>query len=250
METFDYGNVERRAGKEKAWFTFGQEGRHCTNYVGLRNRISILSEATTYISFKDRVVGTDRFVTSILSYVAAHARPRIVGHDAAGRCRGGSAGAFRSASAPQMGVRFDFEARGTEDTHLERPLPKGSPPTTGRPAAIDKVKMPIYDRFKSTRFASFPAAYLIPPTETATLALLHKHGVLVERLIEGRAAGRRCTNSPVLCEPHGVGSAFQGHAFVLLDGTFRYRRQDRGCRLVCSSDSAAFGRIGVSHPGT
>ncbi|HLK16362.1 MAG TPA: M14 family metallopeptidase, partial [Fimbriimonadaceae bacterium] len=57
LPLFDYGNAERR-NNQRIWATFGQEGRYCTNYVGLRNRIAILSEATTFIPFKARVFVT------------------------------------------------------------------------------------------------------------------------------------------------------------------------------------------------
>jgi hypothetical protein len=77
--------------------------------------------------------------------------------------------------------------------------------------------MPIFDRFKSTRFAKFPAAYLIPPSETPTVKLLRAHGVLVEQLTEpwrGEASEFTITAN------HTARSAFQGHKLVLLDGTF------------------------------
>jgi hypothetical protein len=215
METFDYGNTEHRTGKDRAWYTFGQEGRYCTNYVGLRNRISVLSEATTYIPFKDRIVATDRFVTSILDYVAAHSKQIVdmtKGADAKVVAWG-----QKPADAPPLGVRFDFDLRGTETTLLERPLPAGTPAATGRPAAIDKVSMPVFDRFKIARTALFPAAYLIPASETATLKLLRQHGVLLERLTE---AWHGPVSQFTVTGTHIARSAFQGHKLVLLDGTF------------------------------
>ena len=44
--------------------------RYGTHYVGLRNRISILSESYSYSLFKDRVVASRGFVKSILEYAA------------------------------------------------------------------------------------------------------------------------------------------------------------------------------------
>lgn len=222
METFDYGNVEQR-NKQRAWYTFGQEGRYCTNYVGLRNRISVLSEATTYIPFKDRVVGTDRFVSAILAYVADHAGQIVK------MTREADAQVVRwgldPSSAPPIGVRFGFDSRGVEDTLLEHPLPAGSPRPTGRPAAIDRVKMPVYDRFKATVFARFPAAYLIPPAESATVGLLRRHGILVQRLTESwHGDVDRFTVSAAHIPP----TAFQGHKLVLLDGSFSTGDQTAG----------------------
>lgn len=214
MLTFDYGNVEKR-GQTRAWYTYGQEGRYCTHYVGLRGRIAVLSEATTFIPFKDRVVGTDRFVTAILEYVAAHARLVLdLARQADARVVSWGQNPDK---APALGVRFDFASRGEEMVLLERPLPKGSPTPFGRPKALDKVKMPIYDRFKVTRTASFPAAYLIPPDEADTLALLARHGVVVERLVDRWSGPGERFAIEKRTEARG---AFQGHRLVTLDGRF------------------------------
>lgn len=215
METFDYGNVETRNGS-RAWATFGEEGRYMTNYVGLRNRIGVLSEATTYIPFKDRVVATDRFVTSVLDYVAAHAGKVLEltrGADARVTQWG-----LNPASAPALGVRFDFESRGTESTILEK-----GPPTAKRPLAVENVRMPIFDRFKATRTARFPAAYLLPASEIKVVELLRRHGIVVERLEKpwrGKAQAYRIKIAMA------ARSQFQGHRLVRMEGEFRDEQAD------------------------
>jgi hypothetical protein len=215
MQTFDYGNTERRQGKDRAWYTFGQEGRYCTNYVGLRSRISALSEATTFIPFHDRVVGTDRFVTAILNYTADHAKAMLAMERAADT-EVVSWGKDPS-KAPPLGVRFDFASRGSEDVLIEHPQPAGETPNTGRPKSVDKIHMPVFDRFKATKTASFPAAYIIAPGEKDTIALLRRHGIVVEKLAapwQGpidrfTVSARRVANNP-----------FQGHRLIQLDGSY------------------------------
>src|SRR5262249_32057169 len=44
--------------------------RYGTHYVGLRNRIAILSESYSYAPFKDRVLASKAFVQSICEYTA------------------------------------------------------------------------------------------------------------------------------------------------------------------------------------
>src|SRR4029434_2323553 len=56
----------------KVWATFDHRPRFGNNYVGLRNRIAILSEAYSYLDFKKRVDVTENVVRSILDYVAVH----------------------------------------------------------------------------------------------------------------------------------------------------------------------------------
>ena len=215
LPMFDYGNAERRD-NQRVWATFGVEGRYCTNYVGLRNRLSFLSEATTFIPFKARVSVTYKFVTDILEYVASHASKVM---DAT---RGADAQVVSwgmdPSKAPALGVRFDLESRGIEPVILEKLMPgEPRPPSTSRPAHVENVKMPVFDRFKVTKTAALPAAYVIPASEAATVALLQKHGIVVERLIE-RCAGEaeQFTASKVTV----AGRAFQGHRLVTLDGSF------------------------------
>ncbi|HWD39805.1 MAG TPA: M14 family metallopeptidase [Fimbriimonas sp.] len=213
LPLFDYGNTERRNGKV-GWYTFGQEGRYWTNYVGLRNRLSVLSEATTYIPFKARVSVTDKFVTSILQYVADHARAVMeTTRDADAQV---VQWGLNPASAPPLGVRFEFASRGEEDALLEKKA-LVRPDPTSRPAAIEKVRMPIYDRFKATKTAKFPSAYLIPPSEEKTVALLREHGIVVEKLLSPwKFAGEQFTISEVKI----AGRPFQGHRLMELNGSF------------------------------
>jgi len=77
--------------------------------------------------------------------------------------------------------------------------------------------MPIFDRFKITRTAKFPAAYLIPSDQRDALALLNRHGIVVERLLEGwRGEADQFSISSV----NLARGAFQGHRIVTLEGKF------------------------------
>lgn len=215
MLTFDYGNVQgRRDGKGRAWYTYAEEGRYCTHYVGLRGRISVLSEATTFIPFQARVVGTDRFISAILAYVAAHGR-QVMDLTRAADARVVGWG-LNPATAPPLGVRFDFASRGTEEVLLEHPLPPGSPRPFGRPKQLDKVKMEIFDRFKVTRAARFPAAYLLTNASLEAIALLLRHGIVVEKIVEPWHGSAEVFH----IEKLSLGGTFQGHRMTGLEGTF------------------------------
>ncbi|MEE3136521.1 MAG: M14 family metallopeptidase, partial [Gemmatimonadota bacterium] len=62
-----YGNAGGRGGGS-GWRTFDHRPRFNNNYMGLRNRVAILSEAYAYASFEDRVLGSLWFVEEILDY--------------------------------------------------------------------------------------------------------------------------------------------------------------------------------------
>src|SRR4029079_10886543 len=75
-----YGNLEgggRRgaapAGDTRRWETFDHRPRFNNNYIGLRNRFALLSEAYAYLTFQDRILATTRFVDESMDYISAHA---------------------------------------------------------------------------------------------------------------------------------------------------------------------------------
>lgn len=63
--TFYYGNFNRN---KTRWTTYGYEPRYSTEYAGMRGRLGILSEAYSYISYKDRIFATKAFVSQCLDY--------------------------------------------------------------------------------------------------------------------------------------------------------------------------------------
>lgn len=72
---FYYGNVSGR-GEDRSWATFDHRPRFNNNYIGLRNRFAVLSEAYAYSTFEQRIKSTRRFVEEVLAYVHANG-PRL-----------------------------------------------------------------------------------------------------------------------------------------------------------------------------
>ncbi|CUU00758.1 hypothetical protein JGI2_00627, partial [Candidatus Kryptobacter tengchongensis] len=52
----------------KGWITFDHRPRFGTNYIGLMNRIAILSEAYAYADFRTRIDATEKFIEEILRF--------------------------------------------------------------------------------------------------------------------------------------------------------------------------------------
>ncbi|MEM0964411.1 MAG: M14 family metallopeptidase, partial [Bacteroidota bacterium] len=75
--TYHYGNVPGAFGEEatapRGWYTFSPQPRFATNYVGLRGRYAILSEAYSYAPFEERVAVSHRFTEEILDQAWADA---------------------------------------------------------------------------------------------------------------------------------------------------------------------------------
>jgi len=213
QELFDYGNAERANGAT-AWRTFGQEARYVTNYAGVANRIGILSEATVYIPFKARIFATNYFMDEVLAHLAKNAASIIKWR--------------KSSKLPdELGVRFEMTKGRDEDVLLEKLGVGEERPRGGRPKAVEGVKMPVFDRFKTTRTAKVPSAYLVPIGESNTLRLLQRHGIKMERF-SGTAVGEQFAVS----EFNQDRQAFQGHRLIRLEGKFEpYKGGFEGFRV-------------------
>ena len=70
MATYHYGNVPGAFGEEasapRGWYSFSPQPRFSTNYVGLRGRYGLLSEAYSYAPYAERVRVSKRFVEGAL----------------------------------------------------------------------------------------------------------------------------------------------------------------------------------------
>ncbi len=212
-EFFDYIGDLNYQGK-RAWCTFGSEARYVSNYGGFRNRIAILSEAVSYLPFKDRVETTYQFVDALLTKIAADAAlVTKMTRDADKRTIEWA----NSGGEHRLGVRFELDSRGEEFVLLEKQPPAGTPRPAGRPTNIERVKMPIYDRFKASRYEKFPAAYLIPAEQTKTVDLLLLHGAAVMQAKEdGSVSGESFTISAF----QQAQNPFQNHKLITLEGSY------------------------------
>ncbi len=172
-DVYYYGNVPFRAGSaERGWYTFDHRPRFTTNYIGLRNRFGILSEAYAYASFRERVSSTLRFVEEAIEYAYRHASIIEATVTAADRT---------DLSGREVALRATF-ARGDSVDVLLGEVVEERHPYTGRPMyrrldVMHRERMPDFGSFRGTETVTVPAAYLVPNDLVAVLALLDAHGV-------------------------------------------------------------------------
>jgi len=72
VENIFYGEFIDRLNIDKGWISYAAEPRYFVNYIGVRNRLSILNENYVYADFKTRVEGSYRLLRSILEYASFH----------------------------------------------------------------------------------------------------------------------------------------------------------------------------------
>ncbi len=170
-----YGNDKPEWGQPRGWATFDPRPRFGTNYVGLRNRIAILSEAYSYATFEDRVLATLQFVTETLDWAHEHAsQVRRVVSQADAEPIVEQHLFLRSART--------WEAEEKPGTILlgevvEEPNPHTGEPMLRRTDVQTPTEMAIYGRFSGADPGLVAPAYLIPDSLTAVIDLLTAHGV-------------------------------------------------------------------------
>jgi hypothetical protein len=246
FRTYYYGNFasESGGGRESArvdpaspgdtvWRTFDHRPRFGNNYVGLRNRVAILSEAYSYLGFRDRVRVTEAFVAESLAAIAAEAaRIRTL---TAALDRETKAYATPPppavARAPRpgrdmFGVAFRVAALPEPVDILVGDVGREPNPRSGRDMLVmspqaTPVRMKDYGIFEATRSVAMPRGWLIPRPHVdsgryaAAIDRLRWHGLRIERVIE---------DTPVDVERFVVDALvkadrpFQGHHEARLTG--------------------------------
>lgn len=209
QEVFSYGNF-RNADPDslvQGWETFDARPRFGTNWMGMRGRMSILSEAYSHADFKTRVDATYNFVLEILRLAAAERATIKSLNLAASRYRPDSVG-LRSDFAPptQMDVIAELTERANE----------GSGPFARRrqTGVFRTIRMPVYDRFQATRKEAVPAAYLFGPQHAQIAALLRAQGIEVRRInAEWSADTEVFRVDSLIVEP-----LFEGHRTIRVEG--------------------------------
>jgi hypothetical protein len=169
-----YGNLPWRGmDAERGWYTFSHMPRFLTNYVGMRNRIGILSEAYSYATFEERILATLRFVQEVADYAYRNAstiRSVIERADAAG--------IVGDEMALQATIqRSDEPVEILMGEVVEERNPYSGEPMLRRLDVRRPEAMPEFGTFRPTESERVPAAYLVPGELGAVLDKLDDHGI-------------------------------------------------------------------------
>jgi len=230
-ETYDYGNFRGVEGRDDptspnkgGWFTFEHVPRFGTNYYGLRNRVSVLSEAYSHDPFERRVQSTTAFVRELLSLVAERGDALIAITEQLDREAIALAGRDsvpvrgRVTTSPRTDSILVELLESTGDSSIAEP---GMRPGFSRPGTIVSSEMPVHDKFDVAMWGLVPAAFAVPERDSAAVAVLQRHGVEMQQLSE------EWTGEVSAFTPNSIVRApreFQGHAMLSpLDGNWRSR---------------------------
>jgi Zinc carboxypeptidase len=227
FRTYYYGNFEGESPQpggpdKRRWEAFTHQPRIGQNYVGFRNRLTILSEAYSYLDFRRRVEVTEAFVEEILKFSAAHGdeMAKLANQVDLDTIRRGM-----NRQPLQMGVEYEMKPLPKPVEILVGEVTKVKNSRSGRDMTVmleDKftpVMMQDFGMFAAKRSVPTARAYLFQQDGTqAIIDKLLQHGIAVEELTAPLTAE---VESFAIEGIRKAGRAFQGHTAVTLTGKFK-----------------------------
>ncbi|MGQ0734523.1 MAG: M14 family metallopeptidase [Acidobacteriota bacterium] len=211
FRTYFYGNFSSESGQGRGprvdpanpgdvvWRTFDHRPRFGNNYLGLRNRLAILSEAYSYLDFRGRIRVTEAFVEESLRAVAANAvrittlTAQLDAEAQAFGTRAPGAKPVPAGSQTHFGVDFRSAALSAPVEILVGDVTKQLNPNSGREMLVmsdevTPVRMADYGLFEATRSVAMPRGWLMPAPHVASgryaaaIDRLRWHGVQMNRV--------------------------------------------------------------------
>jgi len=248
VRAYYYGNFGRGAppaGERRRWVAFDHRPRAGQNYVGFRNRLTILSEAYSYLSFQRRVEVTEQFVEEILKYVDAH-RTDIVA--LTNSVDDEWIRAARSPAELPLGVQYELQPLPQPVPILVGEVRRETNPRNGREMTValeDQYApemMQDFAVFAPTRSVPMARAYVLPREAPFGLIVdkLRQHGIAVEELTASLTTE---VTSFVVDTVARAQRPFQGHHEVTLKGEYVTDRQSLPAGTIVVRLAQPLGRL-------
>ena len=224
FDSVPYGNFIDREFPEKGWESEAYAARYVTNYVGLRNRFSILDENYSYADFKTRVMASLGFIKAILNYTCRNIRTMQQMVTAADIKT--QTGFFKENFALEHKVEklmdvtvksyvFEKEAIKPEDRGKYPPWVKDF--IMKKTDVLKDYKVDYFAKPVPTRGISLPEAYIILPFHDEVIQTLKNHGISVEKI---RKPIQTKAENFVIEKLELAAELFQGHVFLTVKGRY------------------------------
>jgi hypothetical protein len=221
-----YGGFVDYRDPEKGWRTLEPQPRYVTNYMGLRNRLSILDENYVHADFKTRVMGNYNFLRAILDYCSAHLEE--ISGLAAQADRKTILKGLDPTQKDVFAVEYELEplkqpvtVHAYEVEVVERG--EGRRPQIRPTEKIKTYTIPYFSDYVGKKDVPFPYAYLIDVPDGDIVIKLLQHGLVVERLQEDVTLEVRSFKLTGLKTPE---LPYQGHHPNQVKGEFSVEKKD------------------------
>ncbi len=199
----------------RIWATFEHVPRFHNNYVGLRNRFALLSEAYAYATFEDRIKATSYFLEESLNFAGANAAKLEKAVEAADK---------EALIGKTEGTRAAIKRGGMIDVLMGEVEDEKNPNTDGmmnlRKDVVHHEQMVDMLWFEPTTTAVVPSAYYVPAEATKAIELLKRHGVQMRQITSpvSNLASFGITESMFQCNAPSID--YGTHNLHWLEGTW------------------------------
>ena len=208
--------AQPQPGQMRAWSTFEHLPRYHNNYVGMRNRFALLSEAYAYATFEDRIKATNYFVEEALNFANANADRIVKTVEAADK---------DTLIGTQQGTRAQLK-RGGVITVLTGELEDEKNPVSGATMArrrdvVHEEQMIDMLWFEANKTEDVPHEYYVPASATKAIAVLAMHGIQMHPLmapVRGVEQFTITSNTQRQANPSSIDTG--SHGLRSLDGTW------------------------------
>ena len=163
----------------RSWRTFEHVPRFHNNYVGLRNRFALLSEAYSYATFEDRIKVTNYFMEETLNWAQQNVD----------KIKRAVATADRESIVGKMlATRAEIKVEGMVEILMgavdQEPSPVSGRMMNRRRNVVKPEQMMNGLWFRATSEEDVPAEYYVPAAATKALDLLRAHGIQLRQVTQ------------------------------------------------------------------
>ena len=222
LNVYWHGYLSMRPNEQATFTAYDHLPRYIANYVGLRNRMGILSETYPRELFEKRILSNYYLLVSVLEYTGNHAREirdliakadqatiDLIKADAGKLQRGVTYQLAPEPDPVRMLIRETVPYTDANGRKRQRP--------TGNLGWVDNVKHS--NHFVPVKLSTVPRTYIFPAELANVAAKLEEHGIIVKKTVKKvKIEGEEFVISGFKqSEREGYG----GHKTVTLEGEFK-----------------------------
>ena len=238
-----YGGFRDYQSPEKGWQTFDPQPRYVTNYIGLRNRFSILDENYVYADFKARVMGNYNFLRAILDYSAEHLEE--IEAFAAGADRRTILRGIDPGQNDCFFVEYELQPlRNPVTVHAYETevisQAEGRRPRLRPTSKVNILTIPYYSDWVGKRSVRLPIAYVLAVPDEDVVAKLRQHGLVIEKLTEPATLEVEVFR---LKSFQSAERAYQGHHLNRVSGEYAIETRDFPTGTIIVPTAQPLGRL-------
>jgi hypothetical protein len=224
IEAFWHGYLRMREGEQSKFTAYSHLPRYIVNYMGLRNRMAILSETFAHDRFEKRILSNYMLVTSILDYTNKHGREMadltrkadektisMIKEDAGNFSRGVRFDLGQDGDTIDMLIRETRVIEGTESSRRPRFEPTGKIMWTH-----DVLHLMNFDPVVT---AKVPRGYIYPAELTGVTKKLEQHGIILSSIDKKMKLSGDIFR--IKSFDQSERESYGGHKTVSLDGEFK-----------------------------